>query len=64
MSKEKIKSAIEKAIRYMNGNYYSKLEEKMIVGYLEGALKELEEVQPSFKHREMNINVFNEFEKK
>jgi hypothetical protein len=27
----------------MNGNYYSKIEEKMIVGYLEGALKELEE---------------------
>lgn len=25
----------------MNGNYYSKFEEKMIVGYLEGALKEL-----------------------
>ena len=42
MSKEKIKSAIEKTIRYMNGNYYSKFEEKMIVGYLEGALKELE----------------------
>ena len=43
MSKEKIKSAIEKTIRYMNGNYYSKFEEKMIVGYLEGALKELED---------------------
>lgn len=43
MNKEKIKSAIEKTIRYMNGNYYSKFEEKMIVGYLEGALKELEE---------------------
>lgn len=27
----------------MNGNYYSKFEEKMIVGYLEGALKELED---------------------
>ena len=27
----------------MNGNYYSKFEEKIIVGYLEGALKELEE---------------------
>ena len=39
MNKEKIKPAIEKTIRYMNGNYYSKLEEKMIVGYLEGALK-------------------------
>lgn len=43
MNKEKIKSAIEKTIRYMNGNYYSKFEEKMIVGYLEGALKELED---------------------
>ena len=43
MNKEKIKSAIEKTIRYMNSNYYSKFEEKMIVGYLEGALKELEE---------------------
>ena len=43
MSKEKIKSAIEKTIRYMNGNYYSKFEEKMIVGYLKGALKELED---------------------
>lgn len=42
MNKEKIKSAIENTIRYMNGNYYSKFEEKMIVGYLEGALKELE----------------------
>ena len=42
-NKEKIKSAIEKTIRYMNGNYYSKSEEKMIVGYLEGALKELED---------------------
>lgn len=42
MNKEKIKSAIEKTIRYMNGNY-SKFEEKMIVGYLEGALKELED---------------------
>ena len=28
MDKEKIKSAIEKTIRYMNGNYYSKFEEK------------------------------------
>ena len=27
-NKEKIKSAIEKTIRYMNGNYYSKSEEK------------------------------------
>ena len=27
----------------MNGNYYSKFEEKMIVDYLEGALKELED---------------------
>ena len=36
-------AAIEKAICYMNGNYYSKFEEKMIVGYLEGALKELED---------------------
>lgn len=43
MNEEKIKSAIEKTIRYMNGNYYSKFEEKMIVGYLEGALKELED---------------------
>ena len=43
MNKEKIKSAIEKTIRYMNGNYYSKFKEKMIVGYLEGALKELED---------------------
>lgn len=43
MNKEKIKSAIEKTIRYMNGNYYSKFEEKMIVGYLEGVLKELED---------------------
>ena len=43
MNKEKIKSAIEKTIRYMNGNYYSKFEEKMIVSYLEGALKELED---------------------
>lgn len=43
MNKEKIKSAIEKTIRYMNGNYYSQFEEKMIVGYLEGALKELED---------------------
>ena len=43
MNKEKIKSAIEKAIYYMNGNYYSKFEEKMIVGYLEEALKELED---------------------
>ena len=43
MNKEKIKSAIEKTISYMNGNYYSEFEEKMIVGYLEGALKELEE---------------------
>ena len=41
--KEKIKSAIKKTIRYMNGSYYSKFEEKMIVGYLVGALKELEE---------------------
>ena len=41
--KEKIKSAIKKTIRYMNGNYYSKFEEKMIVGYLVGALKELED---------------------
>ena len=40
MNKEKIKSAIEKTIRYMNGNYYSKFEEKMIVDYLEGALNE------------------------
>ena len=40
MSKEK---AIKKTIRYMNGNYYSKFEEKMIVGYLVGALKELED---------------------
>lgn len=45
MNKEKIKSAIEKTIRYMNGNYYSEFEEKMIVGYLEGALKELEDKQ-------------------
>ena len=44
MNKEKIKSAIEKTIRYMNGDYYSKFEEKMIVGYLKGALKELEDV--------------------
>lgn len=43
MNKGKIKSAIEKTIHYMNGNYYSKFEEKMIVGYLEGALKELED---------------------
>lgn len=43
MNKEKIKSAIEKTIRYMNGNYYSKFEEKMIVDYLKGALKELED---------------------
>ena len=43
MNKEKIKSAIVKTIRYMNGNYYSKFEEKMIVGYLEGALQELED---------------------
>lgn len=28
MNKEKIKSAIEKTIRYMNGYYYSKFEEK------------------------------------
>lgn len=42
MNKEKIKSAIEKTICYMNGNYYSKFEEKMIVDYLERALKELE----------------------
>lgn len=42
MNREKIKSAIEKTISYMNGNYYSKFEEKMIVGCLEGALKELE----------------------
>ena len=28
MNKEKIKSAIEKTISYMNGNYYSKFEEK------------------------------------
>ena len=28
MDKEKIKSAIEKTIRYMNGNYYSKFKEK------------------------------------
>ena len=41
--KKKIKSAIKKTIRYMNGNYYSKFEEKMIVGYLVGALKELED---------------------
>ena len=43
MSKENIKSAIEKAIRYLNGNYYSKLEEKMIVSSLKQALKKLEE---------------------
>ena len=43
MDKEKIKSAIKKTIRYMNGSYYSKFEEKMIVGYLVGALKELED---------------------
>ena len=43
MDKEKIKSAIKKTIRYMNGSYYSKFQEKMIVGYLEGALKDLEE---------------------
>ena len=43
MDKEKIKSAIKKTIRYMNGNYYSKKKKKMIVGYLEGALKELED---------------------
>lgn len=43
MNREKIKSAIEKTIHYMNSNYYSKFEEKMIVGYLEGALKELED---------------------
>ena len=30
MDKEKIKSAIKKTIRYMNGNYYSKFEEKII----------------------------------
>ena len=30
MDIEKIKSAIEKTIRYMNCNYYSKFEEKMI----------------------------------
>ena len=41
--KKKIKSAIKKTIRYMNGSYYSKFEEKMIVGYLKGALKELED---------------------
>lgn len=45
MNKEKIKSAIKRTIRYMNGNYYSKFEEKMIVDYLEGALKELEDEQ-------------------
>lgn len=28
MNKEKIKSAIEKTIHYMNGNYYSKFEKK------------------------------------
>ena len=28
MDKEKIKSAIKKTIRYMNGSYYSKFEEK------------------------------------
>ena len=43
MNKEKIKSAIEKTIHYMNGNYYSKFEKKMIIGYLKGALKELED---------------------
>ena len=43
MDKEKIKSAIKKTILYMNGNYYSKFEEKMIVGYLVGALKALED---------------------
>ena len=43
MNKEKIKSAIEKTISYMNGNYYSKFEEKMIVGYLKEALKELDD---------------------
>lgn len=43
MRKEKIKSAIEKTIHYINGNYYSKFEEKMIVDYLEEALKELED---------------------
>ena len=43
MNKEKIKSAIERTIHYMNSNYYSKFEEKMIISYLEGALKELED---------------------
>ena len=43
MNKEKIKSAIENTIRYMNSNYYSKFEKKRILGYLEGALKELED---------------------
>jgi len=28
MDKEKIKSAIKKTIRYMNGSYYSKFEER------------------------------------
>ena len=43
MNKEKIKSTIEKTIHYMNGNYYSKFEEKMLVGYLEEALRELKD---------------------
>lgn len=43
MSKKEVKSAIEKAIHYLNGNYYSKFEEKMIISSLEGALKELED---------------------
>lgn len=38
-------NAIKRTTRYMNGNYYSKFEEKMIVDYLEGALKELEDEQ-------------------
>lgn len=36
MNKEKIKSAIEKTIRYMNGNYYSEFEEKKNDCWLSG----------------------------
>lgn len=43
MNKKKVKSSIEKAISYFNGNYYSNFEEKLIIGSLEGALEELEE---------------------
>ena len=31
MDKEKIKSAIKKTIRYMNGSYYSKFEERWLL---------------------------------